>query len=71
MSEKFSSGTENSKQTDKQTIVKNDGTMELCFTMEKIWYYTENYGTSIYNRKKYGNIPEQLQILNNYISFEL
>ena len=44
--------------------------MELCFTMEhygtmektmvlwtKLWYYTENYKTSIYEEKKHGRLP--------------
>ena len=46
------------------TILQNYGTMELWFTMKnygtmektmvlwkKLWYYTENYGTSIYEEK--------------------
>ena len=27
---------------------------ELSFTMEKLWYFTENYGTLIYYGKNYG-----------------
>ena len=27
------------------TIVNSYGTMELWFTMEKLWYYRKNYGT--------------------------
>ena len=26
--------------------------------MKKLWYYTENYGTSIYEGKKHGILPK-------------
>ena len=45
--------------------------MELCFTMKnygtiektmvlwtKLWYYTENYGTSIHEEIKQGRLPK-------------
>ena len=49
--------------------------MELLFTIEKygtmgknygtktkLWYYTENYGTSIYEGKKHGWLPKTKKI---------
>lgn len=57
--------------------------MVLC---RKLWFYTENFWTSIYERKnvvdyqnkdtliyygeKNGNFPKQFQILNKFIALE-
>ena len=30
---------------------------KLWFYGKKLWYYTENYGTSIYEEKKHGRLP--------------
>ena len=37
----------------------NYGTMEKTMVLWiKFWYYTENYGTSIYEGKKRGRLPK-------------
>ena len=43
--------------------------MELWFTMgktmvlwTKLWYYTENYGTSIPEEKKHGRLPKTTRL---------
>ena len=40
--------------------MKNYGTMEKTMVLwTKLWYYTENYGTSIYEgKKKRGRLPK-------------
>ena len=58
------------------TVLQNYGTMELWFTMKnygtmektmvlwtKLWYYTENYGTSIYEEKKHDGLPKTKRLL--------
>ena len=46
------------------TLWKNFGTipktLEVWFTIEKIWYYTENYGTLIYDGKKHVSVPKTI-----------
>ena len=38
---------------------KNYGTMEKTMVLwTKLWYYTENYGTSIYEEKKHVRLPK-------------
>ena len=39
--------------------MKNYGTMDKTMVLwTKLWYYTENYGTSIYEEKKHGGLPK-------------
>ena len=46
----------------------------------KLWYYTENYRTSIYEEKKHGMLPNTkklwkyskiIEVLNKLIAYEL
>ena len=57
------------------------GTMEKTMVLwTKLWYYTENYGTSIYEEKKHGRLPntkklwfimeQTMEIYQNNWSFE-
>ena len=34
--------------------------------MEKLWYYTENYGTLIYYGKNYGAMEKNYRTIPNY-----
>ena len=39
--------------------MKNYGTMEKTMVLwTKLWYYTENYGTLIYEGKNHGRLPK-------------
>ena len=39
--------------------MKNYGTMDKTMVLwTKLWYYTENYGTSIYEEIKHGGLPK-------------
>ena len=42
--------------------------MELWLTLEKLWYYTENYGISIYKEIK--NIVITKKLKKNWITVE-
>ena len=41
------------------TMEKNHGTMDINMVLWiKLWYFTENYGTSIYEEKKHGRLTQ-------------
>ena len=46
------------------------GSMEEAMVLwKKLWYYTQNYGTSIYEGKIHGSLPKTMKIgfiMNNY-----
>ena len=61
--------------------MENYGTMEKTMVLwKKLWYYTENYRTSIYEVKKHGRLPNTkklwfimehtMEIYQNNWSFE-
>ena len=67
--------------------MENYGTMEKTTVLwTKLWYYTENYGTSIYEEKNHGRLPKTkklllimekskytkiIKVLNRFIALEL
>ena len=41
--------------------MENYGTMEKTMVLwNKVWYYTENYGTLIYYEKNYGTMEKSM-----------
>ena len=44
--------------------MENYGTMEKTMVLQtKPWYYTENYGTLIYEEKNHGGLPKTQRLL--------
>ena len=43
--------------------------MELLFTMKKLWYYGQSYGSM--GKKNYGTILKQLKLLKKFLALEL
>ena len=47
--------------------MENYDTMEKTLVLwTKLWYYTENYGTSIYEEKKHVRLPKTKKLLINW-----
>ena len=54
------------------TILQNYGSVEFCYyaTMEKLKYYTENYGTSIYEEKTWQITKNQETLIYDGKNYE-